>query len=69
MVLYRACGLGTVRQTQQKPTNGGIKMRRLPIAAFETKRNQVFFAWTEEQFNRAIRLEWVMTTDFRGRMD
>lgn len=44
-------------------------MRRLPIAAFETKRNQLFFAWTEEQFNRAIRLEWVMTTDFRGRMD
>ncbi len=33
--------------------------RRKPLQVFRTHQDQLFVAWTQEQFNRAIRLNWV----------
>ena len=35
-----------------------MKVRR-PLQVFRTHRDQLYCAWTQEQFNRAIRLNWL----------
>ena len=38
---------------------GGFRMRQLrPLACFRTNRDQLYCAWTQDQLERAIRLNW-----------